>query len=130
MPKKQQEEKIDIFNASWRDEFEDDFYFVRGAVDLARGCSSQEGCGISDGSIPTVLEEAVNKLDDLHSLIDRVFKSIFEIKKLTPEQEKQRKTLKDLEMQEVTMAIGKISQKFEKKVKMIKGEVNHNPNRP
>ena len=81
---------------NWIDEFEDDFYFIRGAVDLARGCSSQEGCGISDGSIPAVLEEAVNKLDDLHGLIDRVSKSISEIEKLTPEQEKKRKMLEDL----------------------------------
>ena len=110
---KKQEEK------NWMDEFEDDFYFIRGAVDLARGCSSQEGTGVSDGSVVAVLEEAVNKLDDLQSLIDRVFKSTFEIEKLTPEQEKKRKMFEDLKEREIIQAVGRIGDKFDKKMKVF-----------
>ena len=75
MAKKQKEEKIDIFDIGWKDEFDDDFYFIRGAVDLTRACFSRGGDEVSDGSVAAIFEEVTKKLDKMRIVIDRVHDS-------------------------------------------------------
>ena len=119
MTKKQKEEKIDIFNVGWKDEFNNDFYFIKGVVDLTRVCFSNNGDDVSDESVVAILEEAKGRLDKVESLMERVFDSIRELKKLTPEQEKKRKMLDDQRQREYIQAVGKIGEKFDKKMKAL-----------
>ena len=69
MAKKQEEEK------NWIDEFDDDFYFIRGGVDLVSGCFQYGGDVVSDDSVVTILEEVKNRLDKMRTVIDRVYNS-------------------------------------------------------
>ena len=69
MAKKQEEKE------NWIDEFEKDFYFVRGGVDLVSGCFQHDGGVVSDDSVVTILEEAKNRLDRIGILINRVHDS-------------------------------------------------------
>ncbi len=57
---------------NWIDEFDDDFYFIRGAVDLTRACFSRGGDDVSDGSVAAIFEEVTKKLDKMRTVIDRV----------------------------------------------------------
>jgi hypothetical protein len=116
MAKKQENEKIDIFGMDWQDEFNNDFYFIKGAVDLTRACFSNNGDDVSDESVAAIFEEVRERLDKVESLMDRVWHSMRELKKLTPEQEKKRKMLDDLKQREIIQAIGKIGDKFDKKM--------------
>jgi hypothetical protein len=62
MPKK--EEKIDV---GWIDQFNENFRFIRGAVDVAAAALGYEA-PVQPASIAPVLEEVLrrlNKLDDL-----------------------------------------------------------------
>jgi hypothetical protein len=98
------------------DEFNNDFYFIKGAVDLTRVCFSNNGDDVSDESVAAIFEEVKGRLEKVENLIDRVFHSIRELKKLSPEQEKKRKMLEDQNQRESIQAIGKIGEKFEKKM--------------
>jgi hypothetical protein len=66
MAKKQEEEK------NWIDEFDNDFYFVRGGVDLVSGCFQYDGGVVSDDSVVAILEEVKDRLDKMRTLIDRI----------------------------------------------------------
>lgn len=120
MGKKQENEKIDIFGMDWQDEFDDYFCFIRGGVDLVRGCFMHDGnMDVDDESVVVILDEAKDRLNKMRTLMDRLFHSMRELNKLTPEQEKKRKMLDDLKQQEYIQAVGKISEKFEKKMKTL-----------
>jgi len=65
MTKKQEEE-------NWIDEFEKDFSFIRGGVDLVIGNFMHRDMNVEHDSIINVLEEAKNRLDKIRTLINRV----------------------------------------------------------
>jgi hypothetical protein len=58
---------------NWIDEFEENFYFIRGGVDLVRGCFLHDGSmDVDNESVVVILDEAKHRLDKMRTLIDRV----------------------------------------------------------
>jgi hypothetical protein len=75
MTKKQKEERVDIMERNWIDEFENDFCFASGAVDLVIGNFMHNDVNVRNDSIVTVLYEAQKRLDRVGALVNQIHQS-------------------------------------------------------
>ena len=110
---KKPKEKVSYQDVGWIDRFNDDFRFIRGAVDLSAaglGCEAP----IEHISVSYVMEEALHKLDRLDDLVQEIWESIRASKMNSPEWKK-RKAIQKQTTKKYIAAVKKIASEPAKK---------------